>query len=114
MPDPLDIPTPGAGNAGNPTGATPQGPIEMDPTLAQLLNTSTLQLQTIFTADHQLAVRRASDTALHGLKVIEGVVAKELLVSDDMGDVLRANQASGAPTTRVHDTSVPGASAVKA
>ena len=82
----------------------------MDPTLAQLLNTSSLQLQTSHMADHQLAVRRASDTALHGLKVIEGVVAKELLVSDDMGDVLRANQASGAPTTRIHDTSVAGAS----
>ena len=104
MPEGVDIPVP--------VPATPAAPAEekvMDPTLAQFLNTSTLQLQTSLMADHQLAVRRASDTALHGLKVIEAVTAKELLVSDDMGDVLRANMATASPRTVQH-YGAPGAS----
>lgn len=81
----------------------------MDPTLAGFLNTSTLQLQTAFIAAHHEAIRRLSDTALHGLKVIEGVVAKELLCSDDMGDILRANAATASPRTVQH-YGAPGAS----
>lgn len=101
MPE-LVIPIPGDGN---PNGATPQGQT-MDATLQQFLNTSTLQLQTALIADHNLATARARDTALNTLKVLDAVTAKELLVSDDMGDVLRANAASGAPTTREHSGAV--------
>lgn len=74
----------------------------MDPFLAKMLEASLMERISIAQADHQLAVARARDTALHGLKVVEGVVAKELLVSDDPSEFGRTNAAIRVPTTLDH------------
>lgn len=52
--------------------------------------------------DANAALARSRDTALHGLKVIEGVVAKELLVSDDLSETMRGNLAARSPSTLEH------------
>lgn len=41
--------------------------------------------------DTDLAMARARDTALHGLKVVESVAAYELLVSNDPNEMGRTN-----------------------
>jgi hypothetical protein len=56
--------------------------------------------------DHTAAMARQRDTSMHGLKVIEGVVAKELLVSDDPTDYARMNTAIRTPTTLDHPNAV--------
>ena len=74
----------------------------MNPFLEQILQAGMAERTGIAQADHQLAMRRASDTALHGLKVVEGVVAKELLISDDASEMSRLNSAVRVPTTIEH------------
>jgi len=74
----------------------------MDPFLAKMMEATLMERLSIAQADHQLAVARLRDTSLHGLKVIEGVVAKELLVSDDAAEFGRTNAAIRVPTTLEH------------
>ena len=74
----------------------------MDPTIAKLIEVGFAERHGLGMNDQQLAVARARDTALHGLKVIEGVVAKELLVSDDAAEFGRTNAAIRVPTTIDH------------
>ena len=52
--------------------------------------------------DNGLARARQRDTAMHGLKVVESVSAKELLVSDDASEFARTNAAVRIPTTLDH------------
>lgn len=60
-------------------------------------------------ADDAAAARaRARDTALHGLKTIEAITAKELLVSDDVSEASRINMATRIPTTVDHPNAVVG------
>jgi hypothetical protein len=56
--------------------------------------------------DADIAIARARDTALHGLKVVEAVSAKELLVSDDPAEMSRLNSAVRVPTTLDHPNAV--------
>lgn len=76
----------------------------MDPAVAATINTAFAQSVLIANNDHTTRMGRQADTALAGLKVIEGVVAKELLVSDDPGDMSRLNAAIRVPTTLDHGT----------
>ena len=80
----------------------------MDPVIEKLVNVGFTERQSMMHGDLQTAIGRARDTALHGLKVIEGVVAKELLVSDDPTDYARMNTAARTPTTLDHPNAVVG------
>lgn len=81
----------------------------MNPDLVGLYNSAAAERLSLHNADTMLAVARQRDTAQHGLKVIEGVVAKELLVSDDAAEFGRTNAAIRVPTTLDH----PGIPATK-
>lgn len=81
----------------------------MDPFLTKMIEANMAERMGVFQTDSNLAAARARDTALHGLKVIEGIVAKELLVSDDVSEGSRINMATRLPTTIDH----PGIPAVK-
>ena len=60
-------------------------------------------------ADDAAAARaRARDTALIGVKTIEAIAAKELLVSDDVSEASRINMAARTPTTLDHPNAVVG------
>lgn len=78
----------------------------MDPTIEKLISVGMVERQGLAMQDHTTALGRARDTALHGLKVVEAVVAKELLVSDDPGDFARNNAASRNPSTLDHPNAV--------
>ena len=80
----------------------------MDPFLSEFLKTGLTESYRILQNDHTAAMARSRDTALHGLKVIEGVVAKELLVSDDAAEFGRVNAAVRVPTTLDHPNAVVG------
>lgn len=74
----------------------------MDPTIAKLFDAGMAERHGLSINDHTTRMGRMADAALYDLRVIAAVTAKELLVSDDMGDVLRANMASAAPSTLTH------------
>lgn len=78
----------------------------MEPNLVGLYQAAAAERLSLHNADIQLAVARQRDTAQHGLKVIEGVVAKELLVSDDAAEFGRTNAAIRVPTTLDHPNAV--------
>ena len=71
----------------------------MDPTVAKIIEVGLAERHSLSIADHALAMRRLADTTLHGLKTIESITAKELLVSDDPLDVVRYNTAAVMPGT---------------
>lgn len=54
-----------------------------------------------------MAMARHTDTALHGLKVIEAIAAYELLVSNDPDRMSATNAAVRIPTTLNHPGNVP-------
>jgi len=56
--------------------------------------------------DAAAARARARDTALVGIKTIEAIAAKELLVSDDVSEASRINMAARVPTTLDHPNAV--------
>ena len=78
----------------------------MDPVIEKIINTGLAERTALSQGDFALAMARARDTALHGLKVVEGVVAKELLVSDDAAEFGRTNAAIRVPTTVDHPNAV--------
>jgi len=80
----------------------------VDPTVEKILNVGAAERHAVQQADHALATRRLADTSLHGLKVVEAVTAKELLVSDDPTDYARINGAVRTPTTLDHPNAVVG------
>lgn len=81
----------------------------MDAFLQKMIEAGFAERMGVFQIDTNAALGRSRDTALHGLKVIEGIVAKELLVSDDVSEGSRINMATRLPTTIDH----PGIPAVK-
>lgn len=74
----------------------------MDPFLAKMIEAGMAERMGMYHGELNAALGRARDTALHGLKVVEGVVAKELLVSDDVSEMSRINGAVRVPTTLDH------------
>lgn len=80
----------------------------MDPTISKIIDSGLAERYAVQQSDHAAAMGRARDTALHGLKVVEAVVAKELLVSDAADDFARTNAALRVPTTLDHPNAVVG------
>jgi len=79
----------------------------VDPVIEKIIGAGLAERYAVQQSDHIAAMARARDTALHGLKVVEAVTAKELLVSDDPGDAGRNNLFARNPTTLGHDVSGP-------
>jgi len=78
----------------------------MDPFLNKVIEAGFTERMAALQIDSNAAQARARDTALHGLKVIEGVVSKELLVSDDLSETMRGNLAARSPSTLDHPNAV--------